>query len=109
MCGRWTSVCDQGLGDPLRTSLDSSRSSWVLQVVFDALGLLNDFVKQVVLARTDSGFREWATWLRENLGARPNAWLRLDFVPSSPFLDIKNKVAKTSHILVLRKAWMPYF
>ena len=57
---------------------------------------------QVVVARGDSGLRCWANWLREDLGFRPYAWLRPDVVPSPPFLIIKDKVAKTSQILVER-------
>ena len=56
-------------------------------------------------------------WLREDLGARPYVWLRLDFVPLSPFLVIKDPLTKASRILVephlidaeFRKAWMPFF
>ena len=52
LCGRWKSICDQGPCGPLRTSaldpLDFYRSSWVLQVCFGGLGVLSDFVKQVV-------------------------------------------------------------
>ena len=44
---------------------------WVL----DAVGLLNDFVWQVVVVRWDSGLRSWANWLREDLGSRPYAIL----------------------------------
>ena len=39
--------------------------------VFDALVLLNDFVKQVDFYRRDAGLHRWATWLGEDLGARP--------------------------------------
>ena len=38
--------------------------------VFDALGLLDDFVKQVVIVRREAGLRRWATWLGEDIGAR---------------------------------------
>ena len=85
--------------------------------VFDALGLLDDLVKQVVIDRGDAGVRRWATWLGEDLGAGPYAWLWPDFVPPSPFLVVKDSVAQTSRILVephlndaeFRKAWMPFF
>ena len=76
---------------------------------FLMLWALNDFVGQVMVARTDSGLRGCANWLREDLGARPHAWLRADFVPPSPFHVTKDKVAKTSQIdAEFRKAWMPY-
>ena len=48
--------------------------------IFDSLGLLNEFVRQVVTSRRDSGFRSWATWLEEDLGSRPCAWHRPDFL-----------------------------
>ena len=44
--------------------------------VFAALGVLNNFVMQVVVTRRDAGLRGWANWLREDLGSRPHAWLR---------------------------------
>ena len=86
-------------------------------MVFDALGLLNDFVRQVVVARGDSGLRCWANWLREDLGPRSHAWLRPDFVSRSPFLVVRDKVAKTSQIPIelhltdaeFREAWVPFF
>ena len=85
--------------------------------IFDSLGLLNEFVRQVVTSRKDSGLCSWANWLREDLGSSPYAWLRPDFVPPSPFLVIKDKEAQTSRILVephlsdaeFCKAWMPFF
>ena len=62
-------------------------------------------------------FYRWATWLREDLGARPYAWLQPDFVPPSPYVVVKDAVAQTSRILAephlidaeFRKAWMPFF
>ena len=39
--------------------------------VFDALALLNDFVKQVVVACRGAGLRSWAAWLLEVLGHYP--------------------------------------
>ena len=85
--------------------------------VFDALGLLNDFVKHEVFDRRGAGLRRWATSLREDLGARPCAWLRPDFVPPFSFLVPNDPVSHTSRILVephlvdaeFRKAWMPFF
>ena len=85
--------------------------------VFDSLELLNGFLKHVVVSRRDIGIRKWTWWLREDLGSRPNAWLRLGFVPPSPFLVVKDPLAETSGILVephlidaeLRKAWMLFF
>ena len=85
--------------------------------VFDSLEVLNDFLKQVVVSRRDTGVRKWTGWLREDLGSRPYAWLRPDFVPPSPFLIVKDPQTQSSRILVepdlidagFRKAWMPYF
>ena len=74
---------------------------WVL----DALSLLNDFVRQVVVSRGDAGLIGWATWLRDDLGSRPYVWLRPDFVSPSPFLVIKDNEAQTSRILVERILW----
>ena len=51
--------------------------------VFEALGSLNEFVRQVVTSRRDIGLRKWARWMHEDLGSRPY-WLRADYVP--PFL-----------------------
>ena len=61
--------------------------------------------------------RKWTNWLREDLGARPCAWLRPDFVPPSPFLVVKDPLTEASRILVephlidaeFCKAWMPFF
>ena len=46
------------------------------------------------------GVRKWTDWLREDLGSRPYAWLRPDFVPPSPFLVIKDPQTQSSQILV---------
>ena len=86
---------------------------WVL----DSLELLNGFLKQVVVSRRDIWIRKWARWLREDLGSRPYAWLRPDFVPPSPFLVVKDPQTQSSRILVelhlidaeFREAWMPFF
>ena len=56
------------------------------QWVFDSLDVLNGFTLQVAVCRRDGG----TNWLREDLGSRPYAWLRPDFVPPSPFLVIKD-------------------
>ena len=48
--------------------------------VFDSLEVLNDFTRQVVVSCRETGIRRWARWLREDLGSRPYAWLRPDFV-----------------------------
>ena len=88
-----------------------------LKWVFDAMDLLNDFTKQVVVSRRETGIRKWTWWLREDLGARPCAWFRPDFVPPSPFLVVKDTQTQFSRILVephltdaeFRKAWMPFF
>ena len=61
--------------------------------------------------------RKWTNWLREDFGSRPCAWLRLDFVPPSPFLLVRDPQSQVSRILVephlidaeFRKAWMPFF
>ena len=69
------------------------------QWAFDAMDFLNYFTKHVVVvSRRDSGIRKWTGWLREDLGARPYAWLRPDFVPPSPFLAVEDPLAETSRI-----------
>ena len=70
-----------------------------------------------MVIRRDIAIRKWARWLREDLGSRPYALLRPDFVPSSPFLVVKDPQIQSSRILVephltdaeFRKAWMPFF
>ena len=85
--------------------------------VFDSHEVLNEFTKQVVVSRREVGVRKWTNWLREDLGSRPYVWLRLDFVPPSPFLVVKDPQPQVSRILVefhiidakFRQAWMPFF
>ena len=68
----------------------------------------------IPLSCRDLGIRKWVNWLREDLGSRPYAWLRPDFVPPSPFLVVQDPQTKSSRILVephlinveFRKAWM---
>ena len=52
--------------------------------VFDALALLDDFTRQVVVSRKDAGLHRWTNLLREDLGSR---LLRPDFVLPSSFLE----------------------
>ena len=85
--------------------------------VFDSLDILNDFTRQVVVSRREAGVRKWTNLLREDLGARPCAWLRPDFVPPSPFHEVKDPLTEASRILVephltdagFCEAWMPFF
>ena len=85
--------------------------------VFGSLEVLNGFLNQVVVKRGDAGVRKWTNWLREDLGSRPYAWLRPDFVPPPPFLFVKDPQTQSSQIWVephlidaeFRKAWMPFF
>ena len=60
--------------------------AWFFHWVMSTLEVLNQFVSQVVITRRDSWLLTWSNWLREDLGSRPYAWLRPDFVPPSPFL-----------------------
>ena len=76
----WAAVCRHGHCGPI-CSLDLW-NGWVppdlhgfCKWVFDALDVLSDFTRQVVVSRRDAGLN----WLREDLGSRPNAWLRPDF------------------------------
>ena len=117
----WDAVCRQSPSGLIRYL--EPWVHWILldllgfyKWVFDALGVLNDLVRQVVVTRRDSGLHRWACWLSEDLGSRPYGWLRPDFVPSSPFLVIKDQEAKTYRTLAephlidaeFRQAWMPY-
>ena len=56
---------------------------------FDSLDIFDDFTRRVVVCRKDAGLRKWASWLREDLGFRPNAWLRPDFVLPFSFLSLR--------------------
>ena len=59
----------------------------------------------------------WASWTREDSGARPYTWLRPEFIPPSPYLVLEDPVAQTSRILVephlfdaeFLLAWIPLF
>ena len=116
--GYWDAVCRHGPCGPnpsLRPWDDGIPPD--LHGVFDSLEVLNGFLKQVVVSRWDIGVRKWTMWLREDLGSRPYAWLRPDFVPRSPFLVVKDPQIGSSRILVephltdaeFRKAWMLCF
>ena len=67
--------------------------------VFDSLEVLSGFLQQVVVSRGDVGIRKWTRWLWEDLGSRPYAWLRPDFVPPFPFLVVKDPQTQSSRIL----------
>ena len=90
----WEAVCRHGPCGP--TSSLEPWDRWIpadlhgfFRWVFDSLELLNDLLRQVAASRRDIGIRKWTRWLREELGSGPYAWLRPDFVPSSPFLVVK--------------------
>ena len=127
----WDAVCRHGPCGPI--SSFHPWNNWIppdlhgfYRWVFDSLEVLNGFLKQVVVSRRDLGIRKWVNWLREDLSSRPYSWLRLDFVPPSPFLVVKDPQTlscqgssdtQSSHILVephltddeFRKAWTPFF
>ena len=69
--------------------------------VFDALGLLNDFVKQVVIDRRDASVRRCLAL--GDLGAWPYASLQPDFVLPSSHLVVRDFDAE------FREAWMLFF
>ena len=117
----WDAVCHHGPCGPI-CSLHPE-DGWVhpdlhvfLKWVFDSLGAVNGFTRQVVVSRRDTGIRKWTWWLREDLSSRPYDWLRPDFVPP-PFLVVKDPLSEASRILVephliyaeFRKAWMLFF
>ena len=85
--------------------------------VFDALGLLIDFVRQVVVARRDSGLRGWASWLREDFGGSALCLAWAWFCASLSLSCHQRQGGQDFSILVephltdaeFRKAWMPYF
>ena len=74
LLGFWDAVCRHGPCGHI-----SSLSPWDRWIrsdlhgfykwVFDSLGLLNDFLKQVVVSRRDIGIRKWTRWLREDATA----------------------------------------
>ena len=78
------------------------------------MAFTSGFLMLLVVTRGDSGLHRWANWLGEDLGSRPYAWLRPDFVLP---LVIKGTDVKTSQILVephhidaeFHEAWMPFF
>ena len=90
LLGRWKAVCDQGPCGPLR-SLEPW-AHWVPPHLHGSTSgfSVDEFVRQVVTFRRDTGLQNWANGLREDLGSRPCAWLRPDFVPPSPFLVTKD-------------------
>ena len=66
----------------------ASRSAWFPSLGDGCCGAAEwGFVKQVVLARRDTRLLSWANWSREDLGSRPYAWLRPDFVSPFPFFS----------------------
>ena len=91
LLGRWKAVCELGPCGPLR-----SVEPWVHWIppdlngfykwVFDALGMFNEFVWQVVISRRDSGLRSWANWPRSHI------------LVETHVIDAE-----------FRKAWMPFF
>ena len=97
----WAAVCRHGPCGPI-CSLDPW-NGWVspylhgfYKWIFDALDVLNDFTRQVVVSRRVAGLHKWSDWLREDLGSGPHAWLRPDFV-----LVIKDPQTQTSRNLIL--------
>ena len=118
----WAAVCRQGPCGPV-VSLEPW-AGWIppdlhgfFHWVMTSMNDLNRFVKQVVVTRRDSKLLQWGNWLREDMGSRPYAWLRPDYVPLAPFLVVKDSEQGTSRILVephlihaeFRKAWLPFF
>ena len=90
--GFWEAVCRHGPCG-LISSLDPW-DKWIpldlhgfYKWVFDSFELFNDFLKRVVISRRDVGVRRWTSWLREDLGSGPYAWLRPDFVSNSVISD----------------------
>ena len=119
LLGYWEDVCRHGPCGPI--SFLEPWDRWIppdlhgfFKWVFDSLELLNGFLQQVVVSRRDIWIRKWARWLREDLGSRPFAWVRPDFVPLSPLLVVMDPQTQSSRILVelhlidaeFRKAWM---
>ena len=101
----WDAVCRHGLCGPI-----CSLHPWdgwappdlhgFYMWAFGSLDILNDFTKQVVVSRRETGIRKWTWWLREDLGAWPYAWLWPDFVLRTPFLVVKDPLTRASDILV---------
>ena len=101
----WRAVCRHGPCGPV----DSLHpwDEWVPDLhglhkwVFESLDVLNEFTRQVVVSRRETGTRRWARWLLEDSGPWPYAWLRPDFVPPSPFLVIKDPQTQSSQLFHL--------
>ena len=49
------------------------------------------FVRQAVTSRRDFGLRNWACWLREDLGSRPYHWLRATMFLLLPSLYLRTR------------------
>ena len=97
----WGALCRHGPCGPI--SSGHPWDNWLhpdlhgfYKWVFDSLEVLNGFFRQVVVSRRDEGIRRWKGWLREDLGSRPCAWLRPDFVPLSPFLVVRDPQTQSS-------------
>ena len=103
----WEGVCRHGPCGPISTL--HPWDTWLppdlhgfYRWVFDTLDVLNGFFRQVVASRRDEGVRRWKGWLSEDLSSRPFFWLMPDFVPSSPFLVVKDSQTQSSRAVVLR-------
>ena len=122
LLGYFEAVCRHGPCGPI-SSLDFW-DKWIspdlhgfYKWVFDSLELLNDFLRQVALNRRNIGIRKWTGWLREDLGSRPYARLRPDFVLPSQFLVVQDPHTQSSPIVVephlidaeFRRVWMTFF
>ena len=118
----WDAVCRHGPCDPICSlhpwdEWDLLTCMALKSGVFDSLDIRNELIRQVVVGRREAGVRKWTNWLREDSGSRPNAWLRPDFVPPSPFLVVKDPLTEASRILVephlvdaeFCEAWMTFF
>ena len=62
--GWWDAVCQKGPVGPIRT-LEPWR--FFYKWVFDTLAVLDMFAQEVVTARRDTGLRNWARWMQEDL------------------------------------------
>ena len=91
---------------PFLAALCQLGSPWlpgIYKWVFGTLGLLDDFVEQVVVVRRGSGLHRWAGWLREDLGTWTSCLARARFCTSLPI--------SSSRMMWLRllRSWMPHF
>ena len=117
--GYWEAVCRHGPCGPI--SFVRPWDTWIhldlhgfYKWVFDSLGLLNDFHRQVVVSRRDFGIRKCGFGRIQVLGRM----LGLGLISFPLPLFLLSGILRRSHLgsemslillMLFRKAWMPFF